>query len=235
MTFGLERSVTFGRVHATIRNGAFRHRGETMAPSIRNLLLANAATLALALIFDWSPSWLLWPYWIQSVIIGWYARKRMLNLDRFTTRGFTSGGGPVPETDAGKRSTANFFAFHYGFFHVGYLIFLLSSHAVFGLWDMLALLGCGLSFVFSQRATYAAQRAADLRGRPNLGHLMATPYLRIVPMHLAVLFGAQASDGAGMLIVFTALKTLSDIGLDMVDRRMAESSLRRAKAPEAVD
>jgi hypothetical protein len=209
--------------------------GETMAPSIRNLLLANAATLALALIFDWSPSWLLWPYWIQSVIIGWYARKRMLNLDRFTTRGFTSGSGPVPETDEGKRSTANFFTFHYGFFHVGYLIFLLSSHAVFGLWDMLALLGCGLSFVFSQRATYAAQHAADLRGRPNLGHLMATPYLRIVPMHLAVLFGAQASDGAGMVIVFTALKTLSDIGLDMVDRRMAESSQRRAKAPDAVD
>jgi hypothetical protein len=206
-----------------------------MAPSIRNLLLANAVTLALALIFDWSPSWLLWPYWIQSVIIGWYARKRMLTLDRFSTRGFTSGGGPVPENEQGKRSTATFFAFHYGFFHVGYLIFLLSSHAIFGLWDMLALLGCGLSFVFSQRATYAVQHAADLRGRPNLGHLMATPYLRIVPMHLAVLFGAQASDGAGMVIVFTALKTLSDIGLDLVDRRMAESSLRRGKGSEVAD
>jgi hypothetical protein len=235
MTFGLGPAVTFGRARATIRNGAFRHRGETMTPSIRNLLLANAVTLALALIFDWSPSWLLWPYWIQSVIIGWYARKRMLNLDRFTTRGFTSGGQPVPETPEGKRSTANFFAFHYGFFHVGYLIFLLSSHAVSGLWDMLALLGCGLSFLLSQRATYAAQHAADVRGKPNLGKLMATPYLRIVPMHLAVLFGAQASDGAGMLIIFTVLKTMSDIGLDMVDRRLAESSLRRGQASEAMD
>jgi len=204
--------------------------GAAVTSSVRLLILANAATLMMGLIFDWPPGWLLWPYWIQSVVIGWYARKRMLGLDRFTTKGFTSGGQPVPVNEQGKRSTANFFALHYGGFHAGYLVFLFSSHAVSDIWDLLVLIACGFSFVLSQRATYAEQHAADLRGIPNLGKLMATPYLRIVPMHVAILLGAGAGDGAPMLILFTALKTLSDIGLDIVDRKLAESAAKRASA-----
>lgn len=195
-----------------------------MAPSSVHLIVANAFTLALALIFDWDAGWLLWPYWVQSVVIGWYARKRMLALDKFSTKGFTSGGKPVPEDESGKRSTANFFAFHYGFFHVGYLVFLISHHPIARAYDVLLLLACGLSFVFSQRATYAVQHAADLRGRPNLSKMMATPYLRIVPMHFALIF----IGGSGMMILFTALKTASDLALDAIDRRIASATAGRA-------
>lgn len=196
-------------------------------------MIANALTLVTAIVLGWSPAWLLWPYWIQSVVIGWYARKRMLNLDRFSTQGFTSGGKPVPEDDSGKRSTASFFAFHYGFFHVGYLVFLLDSHWVDGLWNWLALLACGVSFVLSQRATYAVQHAADLRGVPSLGALMFTPYLRVLPMHLGIIFGAGIGDGTWLLVLFTVLKTGSDIALDTIDRRWAERSARRGMPPEA--
>lgn len=197
-----------------------------MSPSIRNLLLANAATLLAALVFDWEAGWLLWPYWIQSVVIGWYARQRMLALTRFSTAGFTSNGKPVPEDESGKRSTANFFALHYGFFHFGYLAFLLTQHQVGSVRDAAILLACGVSFVLSQRATYAAQHASDLKGVPNLGALMFTPYLRVVPMHLAILLGAN-STGAWMLVVFTLLKTASDVLLDIVDRRIAERAALR--------
>jgi hypothetical protein len=133
----------------------------------------------------------------------------------------------VPEDDSGKRSTANFFAFHYGFFHAGYLVFLLDSHWVDGLWNWLALLACGVSFVLSQRATYAVQHAADLRTAPNLGALMFTPYLRVVPMHLGIIFGAGIGDGTWLLVLFTALKTASDIALDAVDRHWAERATQR--------
>ena len=44
-----------------------------MNASSRNLLLSNAATLGAALVLHWDLGWLLWPYWIQSVIVGWYA------------------------------------------------------------------------------------------------------------------------------------------------------------------
>lgn len=200
-----------------------------MSRPVRNLLLANGATLAAALLLEWDAGWLLWPYWIQSVVIGWYARRRMLALVRFSTEGFTSNGRRVPEDESGKRSTANFFALHYGFFHVGYLVFLFDRHPV-GEWrDASVLLACGVSFMLSQRATYAAQHASDRKGRPNLGALMFTPYLRVVPMHLAILLGAQ-STGPWMLLVFTLLKTASDVLLDIVDRRIAERSALRAAA-----
>ena len=200
-----------------------------MSPSARNLVLANAATLAGALYFDWNVGWLLWPYWMQSVVIGWYARKRMLSLHRFSTEGFTSNGRRVPEDESGKRSTAGFFALHYGFFHLGYLVFLVAGHMV-GSWrDGLILVACGVSFALSQRHTYEAQHAADLRGKPNLGALMFTPYLRVVPMHLAIMLGAHA-DGAVALWGFTGLKTASDLVLDWIDRRMAVRSADKAAA-----
>jgi hypothetical protein len=200
-----------------------------MNASVRNLLLSNAATLAAALAFDWNLGWLLWPYWIQSVIIGWYARRRMLALAQFSTEGFTSNGRRVPEDDTGKRSTANFFALHYGFFHLGYLLFLAKEHPVADLRAAAVLAACGVSFVLSQRETYRVQHAADLRGRPNLGALMATPYLRVVPMHLAIILGAGATGGTALWL-FCGLKTASDLLLDRIDRRMAVKSADKAVA-----
>ncbi|MEJ7747348.1 MAG: DUF6498-containing protein [Luteimonas sp.] len=179
--------------------------------------------------FDWNVGWLLWPYWMQSVMIGWYARKRMLALQRFSTEGFTSNGGRVAEDDSGKRSTAAFFTLHYGFFHLGYLVFLAAEHAP-GSWrDAVLLAACGVSFVLSQAPTYDAQHAADLRGKPSLGALMFTPYLRVVPMHLAILLGASFA-GAGALWLFTALKTGSDLMLDWIDRRMAVRAADKSAA-----
>lgn len=194
-----------------------------MSRPARHLLLANAATLVAAVLLHWPAGWLLWPYWLQSVVIGWFARQRMLGLDRFSTEGFTSNGRRVPEDDpASKRSTANFFALHYGIFHLGYLVFLCKEHALHARWDWLVLIACGVSFVLAQRETYAVQHAADLRGRPNLGTLMFTPYLRIVPMHLAILLGARLGGSPAMLVGFIALKTASDLLLDGIDRRIAQ-------------
>jgi hypothetical protein len=196
--------------------------------SARNLILANVVTLFAALLFQWEVAWLFWPYWIQSVIIGAYARKRMLDLAQFSTAGFTSNDQPVPENEEGKRSTANFFVLHYGGFHLGSLVFLLAEHRVSGLWNMLILFACGVSFVLSQRATYAVQHAADLRGKPNLGKLMFMPYVRILPMHLGIIFGSGLGGGVFGLALFTALKTMSDIALDHWDRKDAEKSALRA-------
>ncbi|TXH66820.1 MAG: hypothetical protein E6Q88_11315 [Lysobacteraceae bacterium] len=204
-----------------------------MSPSARNLILSNAATLWLAIALRADIGWLMWPYWVQSVIIGWYARKRMLHLGKFSTKGFKSGGKPVPETEKGKRWAANFFALHYGFFHLGYLIFLLGGHLFRNASDPALLLACGVSYLFSQRQTYEVQHAADLRGRPNLGKIMATPYLRIVPMHLGMLLCGGIGFSIGALILFAVLKTATDIGLDAIDRRMAERGATTASKPAA--
>jgi hypothetical protein len=197
-----------------------------MSPSARHLLLSNAGTLVAALLLHWDFGWMLWPYWMQSVIIGFYARKRMLALDKFSTEGFTSNGRRVPEDESGKRSTANFFLLHYGIFHLAYFAFLAGMHAVKSPTDMLVLFGCGISFALAQRQTYAAQHAADVRGKPNLGALMFTPYLRIIPMHLSIIFGSMMG-GAWAIWFFSALKTVSDLLLDLIDRKMAVRSADR--------
>jgi len=160
------------------------------------------------------------PFWLQSVIIGGYARKRMLALNSFSTEGFTSGDQPVPENEEGKRSTAGFFVLHYGFFHVGYLIFLCAEMPITRVRDFVVILACGFSYVFAQRKTFAQQAAADATGRPNLGALMFTPYLRVLPIHLAIVLGVSRI-GSSALELFVFLKTLADIALDRVDRRIA--------------
>lgn len=210
-----------------------RHRdppADAEGSSIPGLLLANAATLLLAWTFHWTVGDLMWPYWVQSVVIGWFARQRMLALHRFSTEGFTSNDQPVPETEEGKRSTAGFFVLHYGIFHFAYFAFLLGMAKPSGPLQALVLIACGVSFALGQNKTFLAQTAADARGRPNLGALMCLPYLRVVPMHIAIILAPKGISGAGALF-FMAMKTAADLLMDHVDRRIAENAADAA-APE---
>ena len=189
------------------------------ASATPGLLISNALTLVMALILKWPLALVLWPYWIQSIIIGWYARKRMLALKKFSTEGFTSNDQPVSENEKGKRSTASFFVLHYGVFHLGYLIFLLNLAKPASYRDIFWIIVCGISYVFSQRKTSEQQIASDALGRPNLGTLMFLPYLRILPMHLTIILGFAVTSALALLI-FMPLKTIADILLDKFDRKV---------------
>ncbi len=193
---------------------------KTEVSSNIGLLISNGLTLLMALILKWPLALVIWPYWIQSIIIGWYARKRMLALKKFSTEGFTSNDQPVPENEKGKRSTATFFVIHYGFFHFVYLIFLLSMAKTNSAWDGFWIMVCGLSYVFAQRKTCEQQMASDKLGKPNLGKLMFLPYIRILPMHLTIIFG-MLGGSIFSIALFMALKTIADILLDKFDRKMA--------------
>ena len=61
---------------------------------------------------------------------------------------------------------------------------------------------------------------------------MFTPYLRVVPMHLAIIVGA-GSSGAWALWLFTGLKTASDLLLDRIDRHMAVRAADKVVAASA--
>jgi hypothetical protein len=152
---------------------------------ISGLLIANILVLLIALWQTWSLSMLLWPFWMQSVVIGMLHTHRMLSLQQFSTEGLTSNGRSVPETDSGKRSTAFFFLAHYGFFHLFYFGFLLSRGDVAATdWPWLLIGGAG--FAIGQWLDQRHVLARDARGRPNLGTMMFMPYLRVIPMHLAI-------------------------------------------------
>lgn len=213
----------------------------------RHILVANGVTLAVALWQGWGVVQLMWPFWIQSVIIGWYARQRMLKLSRFCTEGFRINNRAVDPTPATRRSTANFFALHYGLFHLVYLFFLMAmtgdassggtiqvtnsstgvtSEVMVGSvhpLDFLIFAVLGVGFWRTHRASHAEHVAADLGGKPNIGTLMFMPYVRILPMHLAIIIGV-AMGGMGAVWLFMLLKTGADVGMHKLEHRMLQRS-----------
>ncbi|GAB3347865.1 DUF6498-containing protein [Lysobacter tyrosinilyticus] len=199
------------------------------------IVASNLLTLVTAWWQDWPLALMLWPYWCQSLVIGWFARKRILALHTFSTEGFKINDQAVEPTPQTQRVTANFFALHYGLFHFVYLIFLLTMSSVSGepasaggvmhRSDVLLILGLALSFWFSHRASYREHVAADLRRVPNIGTLMFLPYLRVLPMHLTIILGMALGDDWGRLL-FGSLKTVADVAMHKIEHRW----LQRAEA-----
>ncbi len=222
--------------------------------ALKGILLANAATLALAWWQQWSLLELMWPYWMQSVIIGWYARQRILKLREFSTEGLRINDRAVSPTPETQRQVANFFALHYGFFHLGYLAFLVmfsatadgagfvtvhhdsggSSEVHIGHLhplDYLAFALLVIGFWLSHRASHREHVAADLCGCPNLGTLMFLPYARVVPMHLTIILGVSMGDSA--LWLFALLKTGADVLMHKVEHRILGGNRHRGRDPRS--
>ena len=163
---------------------------------IAPIVATNVAVIGIAWWQHWPLVVLLWPYWLQSVIIGWYSGRRILALKQFSLEG--TSGFDRGSDDATRRGTARFFAMHYGLFHLGYFVFLYAAtngklphvpaYNVTPV-DVLLMVAIGVSFVFTHRASYRRIMQSDQAGRPNIGGVMFLPYLRIVPMHLTIIIG----------------------------------------------
>jgi hypothetical protein len=189
--------------------------------AVWSIVAANAVTLAMALLLDWPLGSLLWPYWFQSVIIGIYARRRMLALKRFSTEGLKMNNqevGPTPDT---QRRMAVFFVIHYGFFHFGYAVFLMVL-ARFRLADLPWIALAVVGFVLSHERSFKENLTRDLAGCPNIGTLMFLPYARVLPMHLVIIAGAGFIGGTSklVLIAFAVLKTGADLLMHHVEHRV---------------
>jgi vacuolar-type H+-ATPase subunit I/STV1 len=194
--------------------------------SLVGVVATNVVAIAIAWWQHWPLVTLLWPYWIQSVIIGWYSRERILALKQFSlanTEGFDKGSD-----EATRRQTARFFTLHYGAFHLVYALFLwtLTTRGMHGVrpypisaLDLLFMAAITVSFVLTHRATYQRIMAADRQGRPNIGGVMFLPYLRILPMHLTIILGATAGHPGGVLL-FGGLKTVADALMHWIEYRI---------------
>lgn len=215
--------------------------------AVWGIIATNAFVVAVAVIGNGGLLMLLWPYWLQSVIIGVFAARRILVLERFSTEGFKINDRAVEPTKSTARQTAGFFVLHYGIFHLVYLGFLLGFTAtaqgtgivpvtnsstgevyqfavgVMSRWDQLWLVVLGIGFWQSHGASHREHVAADLAGTPKIGTLMGLPYARIIPMHLTIIFGALLGGGGGV-VLFGGLKTLADVTMHKVEHRLLQGA-----------
>jgi hypothetical protein len=186
--------------------------------SVWSLVLVNGIALLVALAGGWSLIDLMTVFWVQSVIIGISYFFRMLNLKQFSTENFRINNRSVEPTRETKRQTAFFFLLHFGFFHIGYLVFILAENPG-GSPLGLGLLICTVAFAINHYFSYRYHREVDASGTPNIGTLMFTPYLRVVPMHLTIVFGAVALGATG-IVVFGLMKMVADVAMHLAEHRM---------------
>ena len=138
-----------------------------------SLLLANAVTIALALVQDWALGTVLAVYWFQSVTIGLFAFVRLLGVP----------AGPDGQGRLAGIALAGFFAVHYGLFHLVYLVFLaaFALDGTYGAVDPLGIAaGCAVFFV-NHLVSFLWYRP---REEATASAIFSEPYTRIVPMHL---------------------------------------------------
>jgi hypothetical protein len=200
-------------------------------PSAWSLLAANLIAIGLALWERWDLAPLIWIYWSQSCIIGWFNFARILSLKEFSTENFKINNRPAAPTKGTQLFTAFFFLVHYGTFHLVYLVFLQKQRPL-EVSDHGPVLICIGIFFVNHLFSFLHNLEGDRRQKRNIGKLMFFPYARIIPMHLTIILGAEVAGGPSVLLLFLILKTVADLVMHGVEHSQIMDPLLRSVARE---
>jgi hypothetical protein len=195
---------------------------------------ANVFALAIAWWQRWPLVFLLLSYWAQSLVIGWYGRRRLLAVRRFVqgrTRydlDATDGehakdpewAGSPARGEILKRQMLNSAMLIYASYHAAFLalLLLLPLGAPVRPWNILGLALATLAFLVAHRSSYARNLENDRTGCPPLRALTFMPLIRVVPMHVTMVFGMQVSYSVAILL-FGSLKTVADLMMHRYEHR----------------
>jgi hypothetical protein len=207
-----------------------------------SLIFANLVTIVLAILGNWDLATVMFIYWAQSIIIGIFTVISLLGAD------ITALGAdlqkPIDERGGSDKITprfirfykcllAGFFTLHYGLFHWGYYSFIVES-GIFGIVnfsDPGIWLSCGLFFAnhLYSHITYPSKGPKD---GEYVTEQFITPYRRIIPMHMTIIFGSIVIFTLGffgipstmpVLVLFLLLKTYSDISAHLIKHYQEEN------------
>lgn len=183
-----------------------------LGPDTPLLLLSNLTVIVLALVQGWDIVPLIWIYWCQNNIIGFFNWLRMRKLKNFSAGGLKVDGKSVEATAKTKTNASWFFLLHYGLFQLFYFAFLLSITGFIPEEVRLSATVGVVIFIFNHFFSYRCNLEKDLNSVPNIGSMMFFPYARIIPMHLVIFIGLWAGRGSKMeLFLFLLLKTAADL------------------------
>jgi hypothetical protein len=187
-----------------------------MTESTGILIFANMVTLGLALLLSWPMDVLLWPYWIQSIAIGIFARQRLVVLEQALA---TQTEPAPPDEWSARASEANprrsmsiavFFSVFYGGWFLIFLGALVQNHSAnIDVWDILGIAAAGAAFAYNHWFSYRDKIPADIANRPTLLSAFFAPFLRAAPMFVGGYVAQELASGttAWAVIAFCLAKT----------------------------
>lgn len=187
-------------------------------PGFWFLLLINSYLIYYYLQTPGEFNTIVWIYWLQSVLIGFFTFIQLLRIKNPDEKSLTMNNQPISKNSMG--CAAFFFLAHYGFFHFVYAIFLLFSFSKGANTKIILITGC--IFLIESTMQLLIRKKNVLEQQENVGRIFTTPYLRIVPMHLMI-FLPNILD-MSVTVVFLILKTVADIAMYLATTRMNNSS-----------
>jgi hypothetical protein len=209
---------------------------------VLSLIFANIVTILFAIVGNWDLATVMFIYWAQSIIIGFFTVVSLLTADTATLAAEMEK--PIRERGGTETVThrfvlfyqcllAGFFTLHYGLFHWGYYSFIVES-GLFGtvnFADPNIWFSCGLFFA-NHLYSHITYRHKGPKGSGYVNEQFFTPYRRIIPMHLTIIFGSIvifAMEFVGIpstmpvLVLFLLLKTYSDISAHLMKHYREEN------------
>lgn len=197
-------------------------------PSIVSLILVNVVLLALALIQQWSVFMVVFVFWIENVIIGFFNILKMLKAQPAPVDPAKAEGAEVMlnNTGCGKYFFAFFFMIHYYAFCAGHVVFIfvlflgdlfggIKGHMEMADWINIGIgaVGIFISHAISFGTNYIGKKEYE---NVNLKSLMMSPYKRIVLVHVFIIgAGFVLTSGEGvswlLLALFMIGKTIIDL------------------------
>jgi hypothetical protein len=179
--------------------------------SAKSILAGNIVSIMVALFFGFDLAAIMWLYWIESLMIGFFT---VLRLFLYGSRNHELFSATL---------LSGFFIIPYGLLHIGYIIFFLT----------ISFFASGLDFlggIFFATVALLAAHAGSFTSKSVIGHeeiprgkhsidaIVYIPYQRILPMHITIIVSGfllaffDVGEDWIVILIFMGLKSLMDVG-----------------------
>lgn len=189
-----------------IKSGAFPHVSRF---SVISICVVNAIPLYGVQVLGWSAFFVIFTYWLENFVIGFYTVLKMCVLQ---------GQFPFDKTLFSRASKILFFILHFGIFTAVHGMFI---WALFYEPEGILLWQAFLMFV-SLMASHGISYFVNFIGKHEykkvtIGQILISPYLRIFPLHLAIIFsGAIFFSQQEPSVTALTLLVILKLGLDLI-------------------
>lgn len=202
--------------------------------SVITLIISNLIIIALAIVQNWNFITVLWIYWFQSIIIGFFHFIKILTLKNFSSKGVRIDERPIANSKPIRSSF--FFIALYCYIHFIYMGFLFAFYSYYNsphndlkfftaIPESSYVFFSSIMFFTNHLFSFLYNRKNDQK-KYNVKNITSLPYIRTIPIHFAIFiwflaiisFGDKIGTGISF-ILFLLLKTLTDVIMHIIEHK----------------